>query len=172
MKALIVALLLLIGGEAHGQLAAWVPHLNQPFVTDTLAMLVGRSLMFKKGPSAGAVAEYVAPNIVLLGVVPDSVSPDYVLAHEIGHMWADANRTDTAIVNILSLHDAQQRIGGYAARRSGEHAAEAFAYAVLILRLPVQEHAPMLESVERRVLGTTLMYERLKAALAPRVVVR
>lgn len=167
----LVTLLVASASSARGQVPeGWLSVLASPFVTDTLSPLVGRRLVFVGNPANGAnglpaVAEYVYPDTIRLGALPDTMAPEYVLAHEVGHAWAMLHPSDPAAVNILVTHDEQERVGGYAAVRVGEHAAEAFAYATLIIRLPESERAAMLARVEQQVLGTTLMYERLLSRL-------
>jgi len=151
--------------RGQGPDPAWLPVIASPFVCDTLSRLVGR-MVFTGDPSRGARAEHVRPDTFRLGPIPADLNPEYVIAHEVGHAWAEANRRDPSMVNILLTHDAQERIGGYAARSLGEHAAEAFAYAVLILRLPADQRAAMLARVEPLVLGTRLTYDAIRRRIA------
>ena len=153
------------GLSGQGFPAKWIPTLNSSFVRDTLNGLVARPIVFVGDPIQGAAAQQMHNDTIKLGAFPEQVDPEYILAHEVGHTWSEQNRTDTAVYNILLLHDAQEKIGGYAAKSVGEHAAEAFAYAVLILRMPVDQQAAMLQRVESMVLGTTLVYERIKSRL-------
>ncbi len=167
MKTIALVVLLVIGvGRSSAQLPVqWVPVVSSPFVLDTLTILIGHSIVFRGQPVSGAIAQHMHNDTIRLGAFPDSSSPEYVVAHEVGHMWSEEHRADSAVLNILLIHDAQELIGGYAAKSPGEHAAEAFAYAVLILRLPEQEQAAMLARVEPLVLGTTVIYYQLRTQL-------
>jgi hypothetical protein len=169
--ALILLTLAAAPARGQGPDGAWLPTLTSPFVRDTLARLAGR-LVFTGNPAPGARADHVRPDTIRLGPVPDSLNEFYVVAHEVGHIWSWLNRADTSMHYVVLQHDAQERVGGYAARSVGEHAAEAFAYAVLILRLPADQREPMLARVEPLVLGTRLTYETIRARLAADVAAR